>query len=172
MTYLIIFMEFFKTGLFAIGGGFATLPFLYRMTENYDWFTAEQLADMIAVSEITPGPLGVTMAAYAGFNAGGPLFAALSTTALVLPSIIVITIVASFLNKFSENKYVVSVFTMLRPAVPALIAAAFYQVFKISVTGVKTFLIFAVIFILMRKYNKHPLLYIGGAAVLGIILRI
>ena len=172
MLYLTIFYEFFKTGLFAIGGGFATLPFLYRMTENYDWFTAEQLADMIAVSEVTPGPLGVTMAAYAGYNAGGFLTAVISTLALVLPSIIVITAIAGFLHKFNENKYVASAFDGLRPAVPALIAVAFLQVFKLSVTGTKTAVLFGVIFFLMYRYKKHPLLYIAGAAVVGVLLKL
>ena len=76
MLYLQLFWEFFKTGLFAIGGGMATLPFLYDMADKTGWFTRAQLADMIAVSESTPGPIGVNMATYVGFLTGGVLITA------------------------------------------------------------------------------------------------
>ena len=110
MTYLLLFYEFFKTGLFAVGGGLATLPFLYDMAARHpEWFTTSQLADMVAVSESTPGPLGVNMATYVGFITGGIPGALVATIGLVTPSIIIILIVAAFLKRFRERG-------ILRPA--------------------------------------------------------
>ena len=103
MTLLLLFYEFFKAGLFAIGGGLATLPFLYDIAARYDWLPMEAMPDMIAVSESTPGPLGINMATYAGYHAYGVLGAIVATTGLVLPSLIVIIIVANFLKKFQHR---------------------------------------------------------------------
>ena len=115
--YILLFLEFFKTGLFSIGGGLATLPFLYDIADKYPWFDRAVLADMIAVSESTPGPIGINMATYVGYETGGILGGILATVALVLPSVIIIIIIAKFLNKFNENKIVKSAFYGLRPAV-------------------------------------------------------
>ena len=108
----LLFIEFFKTGLFSIGGGLATLPFLFQMSERYGWFTTEQLTNMIAVSESTPGPIGINIATYVGFTTEnlGVFGAIFTTLSLVLPSIIVILIIAGFLEKFKENKYVKNAF--------------------------------------------------------------
>ena len=107
MLLLTLFFEFFKTGLFAVGGGMATLPFLYDMSARHpDWFTTSQLADMIAVSESTPGPIGVNMATYVGFETGGILGGLIATLGLVAPSIIVILIVARVLKQFRSNPIV------------------------------------------------------------------
>ena len=94
MIYLQLFYEFFKTGLFAVGGGLATLPFLYDMADRTGWFTRPQLADMLAVSESTPGPIGVNMATYVGFVTRGIPGAIISTLGLVTPSVIVILILS------------------------------------------------------------------------------
>ena len=110
MIYLRLFFEFFKTGLFAVGGGMATLPFLYDMADKTHWFTSSQLADMIAVSESTPGPIGVNMATYVGFTTAGFWGGLIATLALVTPSIIVIVIISYFLKSFRENKYVDAAF--------------------------------------------------------------
>ena len=125
MTYLLLFYEYFKTGLFAIGGGMATLPFLYDMSARHpDWFTTAQIADMLAVSESTPGPIGVNMATYVGFQVGGVLGAVIATIGLITPSIIVILIIAAFLRSFRDSRIVQSVFYGLRPASAAMVAAA------------------------------------------------
>ena len=125
MTYLLLFYEFFKTGLFAVGGGLATLPFLYDMAARHpEWFTTSQLADMVAVSESTPGPLGVNMATYVGFITGGIPGALVSTIGLVAPSIIIILIVAAFLKRFRDSKLVNAVFYGLRPASTAMVSSA------------------------------------------------
>lgn len=171
-TYLLLFYEFFKTGLFAVGGGLATLPFLYELADKYPWFDKKMLADMLAVSESTPGPIGINMATYAGFEAGGLPGGVLATFALVLPSVIVIILVAKVLDKFHENRLVKGGFDGLRPAVVGLIAAAGYQVFEVSLTGIRNVLIFFVLFFLVEKYHRHPILYILGGAVLGILLKV
>ena len=106
MIYLMLFYEFFKTGLFAVGGGMATLPFLDAMALKTGWFTQAQLIDMIAISESTPGPIGVNMATYVGFTTAGPLGSIIATLGLIAPSIIVILIIAKFLSKFKDSPIV------------------------------------------------------------------
>ena len=145
IEFLIMMLEFFKTGLFAIGGGLATIPFLRDMAEKYDWFEISELTDMIAVSESTPGPIGVNMATYAGFNMGisnfdgfagvlaGILGGICATLALICPSIIVIIIVARVLDKFKTNKLVDGAFYGIRPCSAALVAAAMLDVLILSV---------------------------------------
>ena len=189
MIYLLLFLEFFKTGLFAVGGGLATLPFLTQMSVSHpDWFTTQMLADMIAVSESTPGPIGVNMSTYVGYTVAGIPGAIVATCSLVLPSLIIITIIAGMLEKYMNNKYVQWVFSGLRPAVTGLIAAAGYSVIKLSIMipdavfsikalwavfDWKCVLIFAIFILLTQlKWTKklHPIIYIAVAAVLGIVL--
>ena len=140
MIYLQLFFEFFKVGLFAIGGGLATIPFLTDMGARTGWFSAGELANMIAISESTPGPMGVNMATYVGFHTGtlaggtlgGILGGVIATLGLVCPSIIVILIIAGFLKKFRESRGVDAVFYGIRPASTALIAAALVEVCAIA----------------------------------------
>ena len=106
MIYLTLFYEFFKIGLFAVGGGIATLPFLMDLTDKYDWYTASELTNMIAISESTPGPVGINMATYAGYQAAGIGGAIVATVSLVLPALIIIVIVARFMKKFYDNSTV------------------------------------------------------------------
>lgn len=183
MTYLLLFIEFFKTGLFAIGGGLATVPFLFEIANNYPWFTPEQLTDMIAVAESTPGPIGVNMATYAGFNAGGLWGAIIATLGLITPSVIIIIIVAKILAKFRENKFVNYAFYGIRPAVAGMILAAWLSLFKMCAlnpeyTGfadlfmIKELIIFAVLAILCLKTKINPIFYIILGAIVGIILKL
>ena len=122
--YLRLYYEFFKTGLFAIGGGMATLPFLHDIGETTGWYTQAQLMNMLAVSESTPGPIGINMATYVGYTVGGIPGAIIATIGEVTPSIIVILIVAMMLKKFRDSKYVNDAFYGLRPASTGLIGAA------------------------------------------------
>ena len=188
MIFLHLFIEFFKAGLFAIGGGLATIPFLQDIARKYDWFTEAELTDMIAISESTPGPIGVNMATYAGYRAGfseggvllGILGGLTATLSLILPSIIVILIIAGFLQKFKENKIVKNTFYVLRPAVigmlaVTLIGVAFPIFINISGTAVleivnlKAIVLFALILFGVLKFKKHPILYIGIGALAGIL---
>ena len=187
ITYIQLFFEFFKTGLFAVGGGLATLPFLYDMARNYTWFDESNLADMVAVSQSTPGPIGINMATFAGFQAGGLIGSIIATVGLILPSFIIIIIVAHFLNKFRQSKQVESVFYGLRPAVTGLIAVAWFEVVKISILTLdkfnetenilnifdyKALILSIVIYITTRKSKKHPAIFLLIGAIAGIVLKL
>ena len=188
MIYLRLFWEFFKTGLFAIGGGMATLPFLHDIGEATGWFTNQELTTMIAVSESTPGPMGVNTATYVGYITGGVPGALIATLGLVTPAVICILIIASCLKKFRENRFVDHAFYGLRPASAALIAAAGFSVVRISLIQESAFqasgrftdlffwkglLLAAVIWVLTNvvKPTKklHPIVYIAASAVVGIV---
>lgn len=185
MIYLQLFLEFFKTGLFAVGGGMATLPFLYDMAERTGWFTAAQLADMIAVSESTPGPIGVNMATYVGYVSGGVGGALVASLGLVTPSIIVIMIVAAFLKAFRNNRYVNAAFYGLRPASTAMVASAGLTVLgvalfhggvvSLSTVHWKAAVLAAVLLVLTRwvKPTKklHPIVFIIASGVIGVLLK-
>ena len=186
--YLRLFFEFFKTGLFAVGGGMATLPFLYDMANKTGWFSTAQLADMIAVSESTPGPIGVNMATYVGFTTGGVAGSVIATLGLITPSVIIILLIARVLHQFRQNPYVDAAFYGLRPCSVALIAAAGLLVVKIALfdfdlfqeSGVftdlfrpKALLLAALLLILTRwvKPTKklHPIVFILCSAAAGIL---
>ena len=184
MIYLLLFYEYFKTGLFAVGGGLATLPFLNDMADRTGWFTRAQLADMLAVSESTPGPIGVNMATYVGFTTAGPLGALVATLGLITPSIIVILIVAAFLRAFRNNRYVNAAFYGLRPASTAMIAAAGIGVmglalvhkdaaFGLSYFNWPALALAAAILVLSRWVPRvkdwHPIVFIGISAAVGVI---
>jgi len=178
-----IFWEFMKIGMFAVGGGPATLPYLMDLTERFDWYTMEELTNMIAISESTPGPLGLNMATYAGFHTLGTFGGVVSTLGLVIPSIVVIIIIAKFLEGFNENKYVKGAFYGIRPAVTAIIAASVYQVCKVSLgtvtesgfePAIPTIILCVIVFGLLqvKKLQKfHPAIWLLIAAVVGMVFR-
>jgi len=185
MILLRLFCEFFKTGLFAVGGGLATLPFLEDMAASTGWFTTAQLADMLAVSESTPGPIGVNMATYVGYTAAGIPGAVCATLGLVAPCILVILIISAFLQAFRTNKYVERIFYGLRPASTGLIAAAglsvvmmtFFREGEALLQSIRfpAVLLAAVLLYLTRwcKPTKklHPIVFIALAALVGILLK-
>ena len=190
MIYLRLFYEFFKTGLFAFGGAIATIPFLSEMGERTGWFTQEFLADMLAVSESTPGPIGVNTATYVGYTVAGIPGCITATLGLVTPSIIVILIVAAFLKAFRENRFVKQGLYGIRPASMGLIAAAGVTVVKLCLlnTGAyresgrlsellnwKGLLLFAVIWLLTNPVKRtkklHPVVFIALSAVIGVVFR-
>lgn len=184
MIYLTLFLEFFKVGLFSVGGGLATIPFLSELATKYNWFDQKTLMDMIAVSQSTPGAIGINMATFAGFKASGIIGGIIATLGLVTPSVIVIIIVAHFLNKFKESRTVESIFYGLRPAVAALIGSAGYEVFKVSIlafdklnlthkiidiVNIKSTILLFILLFAITKFKKHPIVYITSAAIIGII---
>ncbi len=188
MIYLQLFWEFFKTGLFAVGGGMATIPFLYDMSDKTGWFTHQDLANMIAVGESTPGPIGVNMATYVGYITGmqeggipcSILGAVTATVGLVLPSLIVILIVAAMLKRFKDSPLVQKTFYGLRPASTGLIAAAGISVAVSNLFGsagfsinYKGWILAAVLWLLTNKIKKtkslHPIVFIGASALVGIL---
>lgn len=189
MLLLHLYWEFFKTGLFAVGGGLATLPFLSQMAETTDWFTQEELMNMVAVSESTPGAMGVNMATYVGFVTGSIPGALFATIGLITPSIIVILIIASFLKAFRQNRYVDSVFSCLRPASTGLIAASGLSVAASTFFGSSELtaspaallgslhleaVVLAAFLLFVTRYVKktkglHPIIWIALSAVVGIV---
>ena len=172
MIFIRLFYEFFKIGLFAIGGGAATIPFLFDLSEKFNWFSFEELTNMIAVAESTPGPIGVNMATFAGFQTAGILGAISATFGLVTPSLIIIVLVAKILKHYAQNKTVQTVLNSIRPAVLALIILALLHIAKISLNTNLNFIVFFILTILMLKYKKNPILYIFMSAIIGIVLKI
>lgn len=181
MIYLQLFWEFFKTGLFAVGGGLATIPFLYDMAARYPWFTPEDLANMLAVSESTPGPIGVNMATFAGTNAAGVLGGVVATVALVLPSVIIMILIAGAMERFRENRTVGSVMKVLRPVSVGLIASATLTVLRVAylqsgptvydMIRWRAVALGVVILAISLKWKKlHPVVLIAVGAVGGIVL--
>lgn len=184
MTYLYLFFEFFKVGLFAIGGGPATLPFLSELAnKSYGWYTQADLANFVAISEGTPGPIGINMATYAGYHAGGVPGGIIATLGLITPSIIIVLIIAKFLKNFGENKIVKSVFYGIRPAVAGLITVAVVELFGMALYTLKdtaiTFhwpqIAFALLLFALMQIKKlkkiHPLVWLGIAATAGILFK-
>ena len=188
MILLRLFFEFFKTGLFAVGGGMATLPFLYDISARTGWYTTEMLADMIAVSESTPGPIGVNMATYVGFVTAGIPGAIIATLGLITPSIIIILLIARALKAFRENPTVEAGFYGLRPCSVGLIAAAGFLVIKLALFNTELYqasgklidlfdfkaIALAAVLLVCTRYVKklkglHPIFFILASAVVGIV---
>lgn len=194
MILLRLFFEFCRVGLFSVGGGLATIPFLTDLGERTGWFGAGDLANMIAISESTPGPMGVNMASYVGFHTAGIPGGVIATVGLVFPSVVIILIIAGFLAKFRQSKAVDAVFYGLRAASVALITAALLQVAKIALLFHETagpemasgsavpmyelfywpaIILAAIIFVLV-KYSPlkklHPIVFIAASAATGVIL--
>lgn len=184
MILLRLFWEFFKTGLFSVGGGLATLPFIYNISDKTSWFTHQQIADMIAVAESTPGPIGINTATYVGYTTAGVIGALIATLGIIMPDIIVILIIARFLQKFRDSQAVQDVFYGLRPASTALIAAAGWGVVKIALLNLnatsfaaifqwKAIILAVVIWLLTNVVEQtkkfHPLVFIAISALAGIV---
>ena len=185
MIYLQLFWEFLKIGLFAVGGGMATLPFLQDLAEKTGWYYQSLITDMIAISESTPGPIGINMATYVGCNVAGFLGGVVATMGEILPAIVIVVTVSRYLEKFRGSKLVDAAFYGLRPAVTGLIAAAGISVVQVAMfhfdlyrqTGVlmdafdlKKIVFFVVAFAAIKKFKLHPVVYIACAAVVGILL--
>jgi len=185
MIYLQLFYEFFITGLLIFGGGLAAIPFLQQIGEKTGWFTTIELMDMIAVSEATPGPIGVNMATYVGYTVAGVPGGILATFALLLPSVVIALVVARLLVRFRENPIVESALYGLRPASLGLIAAAGMTVFCLVIFGVelrgitvtdfslldyRALILAAVLLITTNLVKAHPIIYLAASAVVGIFL--
>ena len=184
MIYLSLFWEFLKIGLFAVGGGMATLPFLRELSVRTGWFSQDLITDMIAISESTPGPIGINMATYVGCNIAGLFGGFIATMGELLPSVIIVIIISKSLERFRNAKAVGDDFYGLRPAVTGLIAAAGISVAQVAMLQLelyketnsllnlmdwKKLLLFAVMFIGIRKLKWHPVVYIAISAVVGLI---
>ncbi|MBQ9066893.1 MAG: chromate transporter [Clostridia bacterium] len=193
-TLLLLCLNFMKAGLFAVGGGLATLPFITDIsTRHPDWFTHQDIADMVAISESTPGPLGINMSTYIGYKMFGVGGAVLTTLSLVLPSFVIILVLAKLWKRYKDNERVQKVFGGLRPAAIGLIFAAGFSVFLIALfpgwSGTilhdagalfqhfnwRLGLLFSAFFAAMQTpkiRDLHPILFIVAAAALGIVFKL
>lgn len=187
MILLKLFYEFMKIGLFTVGGGMACVPFLLALSEKTGWYTEAQLLDMIAISESTPGPIGINMATYTGYTVEGIVGAVIATLGIVIPTVILVLCIAKFLESFKDNKYVLGAMYGLRPASTGLIAAAGVSVAVLSLVNTDAFMarewasvvepksivLAAILLILTNKVKKtknlHPVFYIAASAVVGIV---
>lgn len=184
LLYLKLYYEFAKIGLFAVGGGLATIPFLVQLSDKTGWFSKTDLVNMIAISESTPGAIGVNMATYVGYLTGGGIGGIISTLGLITPSIIVILIVSHMLKKFKDNPFVNAAFYGLRAASTGLIVAATYGVFKISffnlkkndlsifeIINFKGVILGILLYLAMKKIKIHPIGFIILSGVIGVIFK-
>lgn len=182
-----LIFEFFKTGLFAVGGGLATIPFLEEMIAKYGWFTADTLSTMIAVSESTPGPIGINMATYVGYVTAGLLGSIIATLSLVTPSIIIICLISKVLKQFQESKLIKGIFYGIRPAVVAFILSACVSIFLLTLFNVDAFqisknifslfnyfniVLFIIVYMIYNKVKLNPIVVIVICAFLGIIFKL
>lgn len=188
MIFLQLFWEFFKTGLFAVGGGLATIPFLKQISLKYPWFTPQDLMDMIAISESTPGPIGVNTATYAGFHAAGLPGALMATFALVLPSVVIIIFISRALERFRDSKLVQRAFYGLRPASAGLILGAMFEVFLVSLfhpaayhglatlgdfLNLPAIVLFLAVLAAIRKFSSvHPIFFILAGGICGVVFQL
>ena len=186
MIYLKLLLEFFKIGLFAVGGGLATIPFLQELIDKYGWVTPQELVNMIAISESTPGPIGINMATYVGFETAGILGSIVATVGLVTPSVIIIVIIAHYFMRFAEQPIVQAGFYGLRPAVTGLIGAAGFEVAKgslfklqkymatkkiLDLLDIKSLILFGILMYATNKFKWHPIIFLIAAGVIGIIFK-
>lgn len=188
MTILRLWWEFFKIGAFSVGGGMATLPFLYDMSDRTGWFSYDQIADMLAVSESTPGPIGINMATYTGFTTAGFWGSIAATLGIITPGIVIVLLIIKVLDRFRKNKYVEAAFYGLRPASTGLIAAAGIIVVEIALLNLDIFkesgkildilnykaIILAALLLALTRWIKptkklHPIVFIAFSAVVGIV---
>jgi len=189
VKFIYLTWTFFKIGLFSVGGGLATLPFLFEIADNYaginadKWLTRETIGNMLAVAQSLPGPVGSNLSTYTGFSYLGVPGGFVSAAALAAPSIIIILIIARMLSSFKENKIVQNLFAGFRPAAAGLLSAAGFGAITLSLWNSaaavwyehlrwKETLIFIVIFFLVYKFKKHPIVYIAAAGALGVILKL
>ena len=183
MSLFLLYIEFFKIGLFAVGGGLATLPFLFQMADNYEWLNHEMIGNFLAIAQSSPGAIGVNMAALTGFHASGIAGGCLAALGLISPAIIIVSITARVLKTIRENKTVEAVFSGLRPAAFGLLAAAGFGALKLALINnnaslllemlrVKECIIAAALLLLIYKLKGHPIIYIALGAAAGVLLKL
>ena len=186
MIYVILYLEFFKIGLFSLGGGLATLPFLRQLIFKYGWITHDELLNMIAISESTPGAIGVNTATFVGYNTAGIFGGVVATFGLVTPSIIIIAIIAHYFSKLNEHPVVRGAFRGVRPAVAGLICFVAFELGKdvvffvenlsfsrklIDLFNYRAVVLFVILFYLIHKFDKHPIVYIAVAGIVGVVFK-
>ncbi|WDV45952.1 chromate transporter [Clostridiaceae bacterium M8S5] len=170
MEFLLIIMNFFKIGLFTIGGGLVVLSLIQDLAAKYGWLTTEQFTNMIAIAQSTPGAIGINTATFVGYSKIGILGGILATVAVVLPGTIIAVIISHFINAYSNNKYVVYGLSGIRIVVIGIILAAICNIGKLVLIDIKSAILTVIFFIAVYKYKKHPIVYITMGAIVGMIV--
>ena len=181
MIYLQLFYTFFKIGLFGFGGGYAMLSMIQgEVVTRYNWVSSQEFTDIVAISQMTPGPIGINAATYVGFTSTGSIWGSvIATFAVVLPSFILMLTISKFFLKYQKHPAVESVFSGLRPAVVGLLASAalvlmntenFGSPTKDTYTFVISVIIFLAAFIGTKKYKANPILMVIACGIAGLIL--
>ncbi|MDO4184232.1 MAG: chromate transporter [Rhodospirillales bacterium] len=172
MIWFLLFFEFLKIGLFALGGGLVTVPFLFDLSSKYGWFSSQELIDMIAVSESSPGPIGVNMATYVGFKTAGVLGGIVATIGLVLPSLIIVIIVAKILDRYRQSPMFNNLMYAVHPASIAMILFAGIELGKMVLISPITIFIAIIFWGAIHFVKLHPVLYIILGGIVGVILKL
>ena len=169
MIHFQLALEFLKIGLFSFGGGYATIPFLYHILNEFNWYSLEELTQMVAVASITPGPVGINVATYAGLKTAGLTGALIATISEMLPSLILVLIVAKLLKKFSDNFYVKSIITTLKPISCALLTSVAIGLVRPEIKDIKSMILLTFLLLLSWKSKKDPIFYLIIASLVGIL---
>jgi len=170
MIYLLLIKEFFKIGLLSFGGGYATLPFLYHIAEKYCWYSVDELSQMLAIASITPGPIGINMATYAGMQTKGLIAALISTVSIIMPAIIIVILLSKLLKKYSDNFYVKSAMYGLKPASCALIASVAFKLIKTTIASFTEIVLFLGLICILFTKKKSPIFFLIVSGLIGLIL--
>ena len=170
MIYLNLVYEFFKIGVFSFGGGYATIPFLYNISEVYGWYTIKELTNMVAIASMTPGPVGINVATFAGLKTAGLSGSALATISEMIPSFILVIIISKILHKFRESFFVKSLIETLKPISCALLLAVSIGLLKPQITDIKAMILLAVLLLISMKSKKSPLFYMLIAGCTGAVI--
>jgi len=171
LIYVNLIAEFFKIGLFSFGGGYATIPLLYHLSGIYNWYTTQELSQMIAVASITPGPVGINVATYAGLKTAGLCGSVLATLSEILPSFILVVIISKILNKFHENFYIKSLLETLKPISCALLLAVVVGLLKPHIYDIKSLILLLILILLSWKSKKDPVFYMLIAGLAGLLIK-
>ena len=167
-----LFYEFFKIGLFSFGGGYATIPFLFHISEVYRWYSLKELSQMTAIASITPGPVGINVATYAGMKTSGILGALIATSSEMLPSLILVLLISKILKKYSDNYYVTNLIQILKPISCALLLSVAFGLLKLQINDIKSVLLLSLLLLLSWKSKKDPIFYIFISAIFAIVVDI
>lgn len=184
MNILLLYLEFAGIGLFSIGGGLATLPFIYNLAGKYNWLDAARIPDMFAVAQLLPGAIGINLGAYVGVRAAGAAGAFAAAYGLVSAPVVIIIVIARLYDGFKKNSVVQSVFEGMRPAAAGLLAAAAYGILKLALSRpdaavwhqslkLRECLISAIFYVLLARFKKSPtVIFIAAGALAGIIFKL
>lgn len=171
MLYLQLFYEFFKIGSLSFGGGYATIPFLYHISQTYQWFTPDDLEKMIAIASITPGPVGMNMATFSGLQTSGIVGSLIATAGIAIPALIIVIFVSKLLNKFSDNFYVKAAIYGSKPASCALLASVAINLMRSNIINIPAAIIFVLFLLISLRIKKDPLFYLASTGLIGFIFK-